>query len=194
MAIERPRRPARHLLLTWATGLIVVTAGAVAWVKHEDQDNRFCVACHLHEDIYRRTLAAPAGTLAAAHSGARGPGHPERCFTCHSGEGVLGWTQVTLLSAWDAARWVAGDRHEPTSMRLPIENAACLKCHAADIRAAGRADASALYHQLSDHRAEALPCVACHVVHAAGEKSSYFLDNGRVRGRCQGCHRDFGAD
>ena len=65
-------------------------------------------------------VSAPPTTLAAAHYRAHGPGHPERCFTCHSGEGVVGWTQVTLLSAWDAGRWVLGDRHEPLLQNVRV--------------------------------------------------------------------------
>jgi len=192
----------------WATGLLAAIAFAVGYVKHKDQDNLFCIACHLHEDLYRQTVADPPPTLAAAHyraesegAGANsvqerrpGAGHPERCFTCHSGEGVMGWSQVTLLSAWDAARWVLGDRHEPTSMRLPIENAACLKCHAADIRGTRSAEETGKYHELVDHRAVATRCVSCHVTHDAGERSRYFLDDATVRPRCQACHRDLGAD
>ncbi len=117
----------------WAGAMLVLVACSVGFVKHKDHDNRFCIACHLHQDIYRHTVTAPPTTLAAGHYRADRGHHPERCFTCHSGEGVVGWSQVTLLSAWDAARWVAGDRHEPTSMRLPLTNQACLKCHAAHV-------------------------------------------------------------
>src|SRR5215831_7072656 len=104
----RPRAPSRgRLIARIALGLALLASAATALVKHQDQDNRFCVACHLHQKKMDAMLASPPRALAAAHHGAKGPGHPERCFTCHSGEGVAGWSQVTLLSAWDAARWVA---------------------------------------------------------------------------------------
>jgi len=169
---------------------VALVVCSVAYVKHQDQDNRFCIACHLHQDIYRRTTAVPPGTLAAAHYHARGGGHPERCFTCHSGEGVVGWSEVTLLSAWDAARWVAGDRHEPSSMRLRLENAACLKCHARDVRGTKSTEETSKYHELADHRSVRTPCVACHVTHAQGTRAKLFLDDAIVRARCQGCHRN----
>ncbi len=177
-------------LLIWAVGLLAVVAGAVGYVKHKDQDNRFCVACHLHEDFYRRTLARPAATLAAAHYRAAGPGHPERCFTCHSGEGLIGWSQVTLWSAWDAARWVVGDRHEPTSMRAPLDNRACLKCHAAGVRGIKSGEETLRYHELSDHREITTPCVLCHETHEPGHRTRNFLDDATVRVQCQRCHRD----
>ena len=170
--------------------MLVLVACSVAFVKHKDHDNRFCIACHLHQDIYRRTVGAPPGTLAAGHYRAGGPRHPERCFTCHSGEGVVGWSQVTLLSAWDAARWVAGDRHEPTSMRLPLTNQACLKCHAAEVRGTKSENETTKYHELSQHRGITVPCFACHVVHAPGARGKLYLDNATVRARCQACHRD----
>jgi nitrate/TMAO reductase-like tetraheme cytochrome c subunit len=183
-------RPRRARLRIGAAGALFFAAGAVGAVKVADQDNRFCVACHLHEDIYRTTLAAPPASLAAAHSRAPGPDHPERCFTCHSGEGVVGWSQVTLLSAWDAGRWVFGDRHEPASMRLPIENAACLKCHAAAVKGNRSEEETAKYHELSAHRGVRLACVSCHVTHSRGERRKDYLDDAVVRARCQGCHHD----
>ena len=116
-----------------------------------------------------------------------------RCFTCHSGEGMRGWTQVTGLSAWDAARWVAGDRHEPDSMRLKLENTACLKCHAADLRSAapGRVAhglAPADFHKLSEHRGVAASCVACHTAHTAGAPAKDYMNDVRVQRECARCH------
>ncbi len=193
-----------------------LAVSGTAFVKHKDQDNRFCISCHLHEDFYRHTVAAPPATLAGAHYAAqyrmehpagdsakwnadasrstahpaRWSGHPERCFTCHSGEGVVGWSQVTLLSAWDAARWVVGDRHEPIHMRLPLTNEACLKCHASEVRGTKSEDETSKYHELVNHRAVRMPCVSCHVTHAPGVRAKLFLDDATVRARCQTCHRN----
>lgn len=205
--------------------LAAIAASGTAFVKHKDQDNRFCISCHLHEELHQRTAAAPPTTLAGAHyaaqyrteraaqDSARSNGrparwtmhparwtmrparwtmHPERCFTCHSGEGVVGWTQVTLLSAWDAARWVAGDRHEPTRMRLPLTNEACLKCHASEVRGSKSEEETSKYHELANHRAVKMPCVSCHVTHAPGDRDRLFLDDATVRARCQTCHRNLG--
>ncbi|HEY3216197.1 MAG TPA: hypothetical protein VGK93_06855 [Candidatus Eisenbacteria bacterium] len=169
---------------------MVWVAAAVGFVKHKDQDNRWCVACHLHQEFYRRTLSAPPTTLAAAHYRAGGAGHPERCFTCHSGEGLVGWSQVTLLSAWDAGRWLLGDRHEPTSMRLRLDDQACLKCHATDVRGTKTAEETAKFHELTDHREISIACVSCHLTHTRASRSKSFLDDATVRLRCQGCHRD----
>jgi len=185
----------------------------VVLVKRLDEDNRFCVSCHLHESHYRAMTGVPPSTLAAAHflagtaprtstppaGEAEAPAavaaspkhadHPERCFTCHSGEGVVGWSQVTALSAWDAARWVLGDRHEPKRMRLPIENAACLKCHARDIGGSLSEEETSKYHELASHKSVKMPCVSCHVVHARGERAKLWLDDAVVRERCASCHR-----
>jgi predicted CXXCH cytochrome family protein len=221
----------RPLLARLAALLLVLVVAGVVVVKHQDQDNRFCIACHLHERHYRESVATPPANLSAAHfaaatatpagASAAGPGapassgdpassddataqggaaapaavrtgHPERCFTCHSGEGVVGWSQVTLLSAWDAARWVLGDRHEPTAMRLPIENRACLKCHAAQIRGTLHSDETSAYHQLAEHRGVTTACVACHRVHPSAASARLFLEPATVHARCAGCHKRMG--
>src|SRR5437867_1634621 len=80
----------------------------------------------------------------------------------------------TALSAWDAARWVLGDRHEPTAMRLPLEDGACLKCHAADVRGTRSTEETDRFHELADHRKLRTPCVACHVTHRTGKPDRNF--------------------
>jgi nitrate/TMAO reductase-like tetraheme cytochrome c subunit len=202
-----PSRESSRPLRRWRWALLAVVAATLgtALVKRLDEDNRFCVACHLHGEIMRNMTAASPVALSSAHFAARnGPaagqqsaasfhGHPERCFTCHSGEGVVGWTQVTVLSAWDAARWVAGDRHEPTSMRLPIDNKACLKCHANQMHGSSTAEETDRFHELGDHRGVTLPCVGCHQVHRPGERARHWLHPDTVRPQCARCHKDMAA-
>jgi hypothetical protein len=189
-------RPRGRMLWGWIGGLAAVAVLFTAAVKYQDENNGFCIACHLHQQIYDRMVGTPSATLAAAHFHQHGRPtqmghHPERCFTCHSGEHVSGWTQVTALSAWDAARWVAGDRHEPTHMRLALSNDACLKCHAADIGGHTSADETEKFHELADHRQVKTACITCHVVHSQGEASKHFLDDAVVREQCTRCHRNF---
>ena len=173
--------------LAAAAVLAALSAGSVAFVKYQDTDNRFCISCHLHEDLYRLTTGTtPPATLAAAHFGARHPGHPERCFTCHSGEGIAGWSTVTVYSAYDAARWVLGDRHEPDSMRVKLDNGACAKCHEKDIRRSK--SGSDKYHEVSEHHGVGVRCVACHTVHTRGQKAQDFLSSSVVQAQCVRCH------
>jgi nitrate/TMAO reductase-like tetraheme cytochrome c subunit len=196
MVDPTPTRPAarsRRPWLAWLTGLLALAGAPVALVKHLDEDNRFCISCHLHETIFRNTTGDSLVTLSSAHYRAHRGGHPERCFTCHSGEGVVGWSAVTALSAWDAARYVLGDRHEPTAMRLPLTNAACLKCHAEVTRGTESGEETSKYHALLNHRGVKTPCVDCHITHAHGAKARQFLDPALVRRRCQACHRDLGG-
>ncbi len=178
----------------WALVALISATLPVAVVKRLDEDNRFCVACHLHGVFMRNMTATPPMTLAGAHFGARPAGHPERCFTCHSGEGVVGWTQVTVLSAWDATRWVLGDRHEPTSMRLPITNEACLKCHAKQVHGSMTSEETDRFHQLTDHTGVKLPCISCHQVHRTGGAAGRtWLQADAVRPQCARCHKDMAA-
>ena len=173
---------------------VMLAVAAVVFVKHQDEDNRFCISCHLHQRHFDQMVARDPTDLAAAHFRAAGPGHPERCFTCHSGEGVVGWSQVTLLSAWDASRWVLGDHHEPGAMRLPLANDACLKCHASHVRGTKNEDETAKFHELANHRGVSTACVACHVTHRIGARRRNYLDDTIVRRQCQGCHRDLNSE
>jgi nitrate/TMAO reductase-like tetraheme cytochrome c subunit len=193
MPIREPGRPVRRW--RWALVVLVAAVLPVSVVKRLDQDNRFCVACHLHGEAMRNMVAAKPVTLAGAHFHAAPAGHPERCFTCHSGEGVVGWSQVTALSAWDAARWVLGDRHEPTAMRLPLTNAACLKCHEKQVHGTKSSqDETDRYHELADHTGVKLPCVACHQVHRTGGTAARtWLQTDTVRPQCAKCHKDMAA-
>jgi hypothetical protein len=182
----------RRQALAWLIGLLTLAAVPTAVVKRLDEDNRFCISCHLHQAIYRNTTGDSLITLSTAHYHARRGthgGHPERCFTCHSGEGVVGWSAVTALSAWDAAHWVLGDRHEPTSMRLPIEDAACLKCHPGVMRGNESDEETSSFHALLSHRGVKTACVACHVTHTRSTREHRFLDPAVVRRQCQTCHR-----
>ncbi len=196
----------RQLLAAALLGSVGLLVVSLIVVKRLDEDNRFCVSCHLHEDLSRVTHAVPATTLAAAHFHAdadarlgvvtareRKAAPPGRCFTCHSGEGVIGWSQVTLLSAWDAGRWVLGDRHEPTHMNLPLTNEACTKCHAADIRGTLTEEETTSYHELSRHNSVKMACVSCHEVHTPAESKNRFLRRENVAARCATCHRDLGS-
>lgn len=173
-------------------GILVLSVGVfTAIIKRLDEDNRFCVSCHLHEEHLAGMFAPSPVVLAGAHGGARDrTGHPERCFTCHSGEGVRGWLEVTALSAWDAARWVAGTRTEPGAMKLPIVDAACLKCHADDVGGSMDAEETDEFHQLRDHRTLSVRCVECHVVHRPGRPDRHWLDTPTVQRQCARCHRD----
>lgn len=102
----------------------------------------------------------------------------------------MGWTQVTLLSAWDAVRWVAGTRTEPTHMKLPIVDAACLKCHASDVHGTATAEETDQFHELGDHRSLSVRCVECHVVHGTGRPEQHYLIREVVQRQCARCHRD----
>lgn len=132
---SRSRGPARALRIahaSWrASERIGIFPGGRPCVKWR----RAMMPPMIPDARWRRKARA---ALAGAHFAAKSAGHPERCFTCHSGEGVTGWSAVTALSAWDAARWVLGARHEPTTMRSRIAPASSATRPTCAARAAPR--------------------------------------------------------
>lgn len=183
-------------------GAVALTsgAGAVAYVSHLEQDNRFCVACHrpdgkrLHAGIFDRYRANPPADLSAAHASAK---TPVTCIDCHGGVGFVGRGRVLTVAAWDALRYVAGAFREPERMRAPLWDRDCLRCHA-DYEAgpfpeggqAGGRD----FHKHPDHRALQITCVACHASHVAGDPRIKFLRDEVVLPLCRRCHKGMGTE
>jgi len=196
---------ARHL--AWTTiGVATVGAvlGAAAWHATDvlERDNDFCIACHieggvplhigLRDDFDRR----PPRSLAALHADtlpAARPADPTmRCFDCHGGVGLLGRARIKWLAAHDLVVWLAGRAEEPTTLRVPLRDADCRKCHAsfpADTGERGRPP----FHALEVHDAElGVRCTDCHVVHTSDvDPDFHFIDTERVRDRCARCHSQF---
>jgi len=50
--------------------VVAVTAASVAFVKHQDEDNQFCVACHLHEKLLQERLDEAEAAAASGDSSA----------------------------------------------------------------------------------------------------------------------------
>lgn len=185
-------------------GLVAAPAG---WILSDrlEQENRFCVSCHLDADtrlhigLLEDFEARPPAVLAAAHAAAgneaRGDG-AFRCIDCHGGTGPIGRARVKLLSARDAFWYAVGRFEEPEGMRWPLWDADCRKCHDAfEERRAAFGDP--LFHELPAHRSGeggefAVRCVECHLAHASGALPEHdFLLPDVVRGQCARCHPEF---
>jgi len=193
--VSAPRGRRRLLIaLVLLGGLVAAPAG---WLvsDHLEQDDEFCVSCHLSEEVplHESKLAdfraRPPRALFAAHAEAGNEAAADgafRCIDCHGGTGFVGRARVKLLSAKDAFWYVVGRFDEPDHMRWPLWDADCKKCHDsfADTASPSEEDpyeddayeddayeqeeeGGALpFHALAEHNAE-LPvtCVECHLSH-----------------------------
>lgn len=185
------------LALALAGGL---SAPAGWWVTDRlEEDNDFCVACHLTPDVplHREKRASldrePATTLAGAHGGARWDDRPFRCIDCHGGAGFAGKARVKLLSAKDAFWYAVGRFDEPDQMHWALRDADCTKCHTTFDERERRVGHDPRFHELTVHNAElGVDCVTCHASHdAGGLEDHYQLHADRVRAECVACHPEF---
>ncbi len=185
-------------------GLFVLVAGLLlpgGWVLSDrlEEDNDFCNACHLepgrplHERIRQGFDARPPVNLASAHGLAGTEARPDgslRCIDCHGGTGLAGRLRVKALAAKDAFWYVVGHFEEPDSMRWPLRDEDCTKCHADFSPASAGAEP---FHSIPVHNARfEVACVECHVAHeSGGNPQAYFMDASRLRPLCARCHPEF---
>jgi hypothetical protein len=196
------RREAKWLLAALAVGLVAAPAGFVASDRIE-QDNDFCNACHLspgvplHREIRSDFDAAPAATLAAAHARAgvdqAGAKREFRCIDCHGGTSLHGRLRVKALAARDAFWYGLGRFEEPTSMRHPLWDEDCGKCHARFDELEPQEWETPRFHQLAVHNAAlGVACVECHQSHErGGDPELGFIAVAHARAQCARCHAEF---
>jgi hypothetical protein len=204
------RRPRRGLVLgLGGIAALGVLSAPIGWMVTDrlERDDDFCNACHLasgtplHREIRRGFDARPPVSLAGAHGAARvddapGPKRAFRCIDCHGGVGWLGRARVKALAAKDAFWYVVGHFEEPDSMRWPLRDADCTRCHERFDEAEAPAWRSPRFHQLAVHNADlGVGCVECHLVHEpGGDADAHFLHATHVRTQCARCHPEFEDD
>lgn len=181
-------------LLALALGLSVGFGGVLA---RKEQDDRFCVSCHLHEEKFDRFQARPVATdLAGAHGGSR---QAVRCIGCHGGADTAMRFRVWAVAGLDTLRFLTGRYEEPRVMRLPLRDAECRRCHDPVVRVTpeqeeateGRGDS---YHAITEHRGVRTACVACHAAHTPGDKRVQFVNRRTVLPLCRPCHERMGEE
>jgi nitrate/TMAO reductase-like tetraheme cytochrome c subunit len=183
----------------------VLAASGWAVTDRLEQDDDFCNACHLSEDVplhieIRRDFdASPAASLASAHGAARAAHRDDgafRCIDCHGGAGAFGRARVKALAAKDAFSYVIGHFEEPRSMRWPLRDEDCRACHASfeDVDT-GRWGEQA-FHALAVHNARlGVDCVECHLAHATDvDAGAAYLHTAGVRAQCARCHSEFSEE
>jgi len=193
-----------------------ITAVFLAGLAAKEHDNRFCVACHLHERKFERLVADTATDLAGAHYHQRSA---VGCIGCHGGADAPMRLAVWSVAGLDTVRFLVGAYREPASMRLPLRNADCRVCHTPIAKAAPPSAASitppppaavsgpeaayteqppverqtpASFHGLREHDAiQHMACVRCHRAHdARAEAGAHFLVQPVVQPICRECHRE----
>jgi len=193
----------RSHAIGWAA-FVLGCAVAATWLATDalERENDFCNACHiegdvpLHIDIRRQLDARPPRSLAARHAVRMRSARPEdpvmRCFDCHGGVGLTGRVRVKGLAARDLVVWLAGRGREPESLRVPLRDEDCRRCHArfppSDDDRAGTP-----FHALDVHNHDFdVTCATCHVVHEDEVDAGFhFLATQRVREQCARCHGQF---
>lgn len=187
-----------------AGALAAVLLFPAGWMLSDrlEQDDDFCNACHLtpaqplHERIRDDFDARPGSNLASAHAVAGNEKRVDgtfRCIDCHGGAGLLGRARVKALAAKDAFWYVMGDFEEPKSMRWPLWDEDCTKCHGAFETKGAASGGAQPFHGVPLHNAGfEVGCASCHASHeAAGNPQAYFLDASRLRPLCARCHHEF---
>ncbi len=179
-------------------GLVLVATLSLVALAAKERNNKFCVACHLHEEKLKRFVSAPPTDLT-------GPHHAKdiRCIDCHGGADAVMWFRVWSLAAWDTGRFLIGRYGEPDHMRLELRPKECTQCHTPIVKHApaltaeqeealeGRAGNT--YHAIRAHDAVRMTCVRCHTSHTTdGEPRAQFIARKRVEPICRECHTTLG--
>ncbi len=189
-------------------GVLVVCALFVLGLAAKERDNRFCVACHLHDEKFERLISATSTDLAGFHhvrDAAVG------CIACHGGADTPMRLVVRAVAAIDTVKFLAGAYREPTRMRAQLRDAECLQCHTPIIRrASGRAgvlepnDAATIaaeaetegragtsYHAIREHDTVRVACTLCHASHTTDSGvASRFISKTAVIPICRECHKE----
>lgn len=180
--------------------LVAVLFGVALAAK--ERDNRFCIACHLHEEKFTRFLAPTSVDLAGAHHAKKAV----RCIDCHGGADLGMRLQVWALAAYDTVKFFAGAYTEPDHMRLFLQDQDCRQCHTPILKSApvaltpeqeealeGRTGDS--YHAIRDHNPVKIACIRCHPSHTTdGEARFQFLARPQLLPLCRDCHKTMGEE
>ncbi len=183
-----------RLLGLGAVVWIVASIAGIGWVSYQEQDDRFCVSCHTQPETeyllraQRATDQQSAQDLASFHHRKK----ETRCIDCHSGEGPLGRVEVLTIAGWDAFKYYTHTARQPAVIIVPVQNEACAKCHAEEIRRPGFENHE--HNKMFDASDPApfIACTACHVTHRVGDEQQAFQFREAILPQCEYCHAQMG--
>jgi nitrate/TMAO reductase-like tetraheme cytochrome c subunit len=167
---------------------ILGAIGGERYASHLEQDNDFCGSCHTQPEsdyLVRFVQAAAqnnASDLAAFHHRKKGV----KCIDCHTGEGFIGRSEVFSLATWDAVKHYTGIQRQPAIIVVPVQNEACIKCHADTLAKAGFDNHE--HNKLSDPGMPFIRCTDCHISHQLGDERNGFQFRDAIFPQCEYCH------
>lgn len=190
--------------VAFCSGVIGFAAGA-AITDRLEQNDRFCIACHrpekpLHEEVYKafHSVGGKVITLAGAHK-ARGATNlprrspwigevygPVKCIDCHIGADRKDYLIIKAMAAWDTAKWVFGTYKDPETLRYPLGDRTCLKCHP---DGGQNLKVEKAFHNAPYHRDPRNGCSDCHRSHLEAPAETRFLQAAIVKPLCDQCHQ-----
>ena len=185
-------RTRRRIIALSVAGVLLVLAGS--YLTYRERDNFFCVACYTQpetEYLDRYLRAAQKQTtadLAAFHYRQA----QTLCIDCHGGEGVAGRALVELFAARNASKFFTGIARQPAVIELPLQNEACLKCHAPAMRKLGFENHMHNKPFIEPERVPFIRCSDCHVSHRLGDERTAFQFRDAILPKCEYCHATVG--
>lgn len=184
-----PRRAWVHLVL-WGLALIVILgvmgfAAGVAITDRLEQDNRFCIACHVPRMIQIYENSQPVEgrpiTLAGAHHVKR----QVKCIECHIGADFKDKMVIKAIAAKDTVKYLLGLFKDPHSLSYPLGDRTCLKCHPDGGQNPKNPKS---FHNAPYHRDPRNTCSDCHRSHDEASAETLFLRQELVKPLCESCH------
>jgi predicted CXXCH cytochrome family protein len=192
------RRRALGRCVVALAGLAVIASVSLVTLAVKERDNTFCVACHLHDEKFKRSTSVPFTDLTAPHDA-----KDVRCIDCHGGADTVMRARVWSLAALDTGKFLVGRYREPEDMKLPLRSKECTQCHTpilkhppvvtAEQEEAQEGRAGNAYHAIRPHDAVRMTCVRCHSSHTTdGDPKAQFIARKRVEPICRECHATLG--
>jgi len=162
-------------------GIYFAVLAVTGWLE---QDNAFCISCHLHEGIYE-DYYSPEGQIVSLAAGHRVIGEPVPCIGCHGLEGLAGRTTTLMISTREGLKFLLGRYETEPDFLPPLPDPYCIKCHAE--RELVRLEAGD-YHPLTEHLSLDILCTECHTGHPPGDPELQYMDEEKVVRHCVRCH------
>jgi predicted CXXCH cytochrome family protein len=170
---------------------VLITSLAFAGLIATERNNRFCFACHLHEEKFKRFASVPFTDLSGPHHAGS-----VRCIDCHGGADVGMRLRVWSLAAVDTGKFLVGNYREPDHMKLQLRPKECTQCHTPilKLQPALEGREGNAYHAIRSHDSVQTNCVACHTSHTTdGDPKAQFIARKRVEPICRECHKTLGV-